>query len=200
MPGRRNGDGLSRPAALSAAEVVALAWPCPSVLTPAALAAAAAGAEAWWGLAGVLLRWPGDQWAALLVTPSDQVPAGHPLAAGGLEAEVAGCLAVWGSAGPPDETAGRWLVSELAVRLARRCPAVEAETAVAPGAARPLAPSPLWAAAVGFRPLGFPPRRFRYDLAAGRTARPWRPAWLRPPAWRRTAPAALGRSACRDPA
>jgi hypothetical protein len=157
----------------------------------AAVSVCAEAAEARWGLAGVVAHLSAGETAVLLITPSAQLPAGHPLAAGGLDPEVAGLLALWGTARRPDEAAGRWLVSTLAALLARRCPALEAQASAWPKP-NPLAPSPFWAAAVGFRPLGFPPLRYRYDIAAGLPARPAWAFWLDPQAWRRPQPLPAG--------
>jgi hypothetical protein len=169
--------------------VQALTWPCHEVLTAAALKECAVAAESRWGLAGVRVQFGTDDTATLLITPGTHLPAGHPLASGGLDAELAGLLALWGTTVRPDGPIGRWLLYGLAARLAGRCPALEAQ-ASAFGRGGALAPPAPWLTAVGFRSLGFPPLRFRYELGAALPAEapPW-PGWLIPKLWRRPQPA-----------
>jgi hypothetical protein len=167
--------------AVSAAAVLAVPLVWPGSLTPEAAEAALARSQEAYGFCGVRLAAASPEPAFLLVTPGSAIPAGHPLAAGGLARSSAGLLAFTSAAGVPEAAAGRWLVQALSARLLGRADCLEAQSNPLPS---PGALPPGWLAAWGFRPLGAPAGRYRLDLKA--TARPAGRFWAR---WFRARPA-----------
>jgi hypothetical protein len=119
-----------------------------------------------WGLAGVGVR-RGDTWqAAALIAPPPGLPAGHPLALGGLDPALAGLVWLHLAPGLPRLGVGQRLCAGLGRRLRGQVAGLEAQTGPAGLALGPGLPSREWLVMMGFRPVRYPAGRYRLDFQA----------------------------------
>ncbi len=126
---------------------------------------------------------PADDWAAvILVAPCDGLPRGHPLAAGGLDNDIAGLALVY--IAPTESTLilGKRLCGGLIRCLRGQVAGLEAQASRSTAVATPLAPPRSWLARMGFYPMRYPLDRYRFDFT--RTVQwserhPWWSPWTR---------------------